>query len=381
MRRTSCRARSGRLAQRQAAATATATGAGPQRNFFCAIPEVRPPASPTILPVAFRGPARGTQARAISTATATEPHRRRPSPPRTAPGAPAWVGPHRLRDGSSGTAHCPGPVRNSPSTMADTTVRAIARTRYLARAMVLPGWQFTPAWSAPERTARRQPSRATAHTRASALNSATIESMTIPGRVAAAALLSSLDPPDWFLAHARAVAEVAGFLAARDRGKWDGRLIGRSSRPRPCSMTSTRSFPRSDPVRRLGHGHGSAAWLTEHGHPELARAVAAHPVTRLADGEALSALGGLREPGGAHRRVRRQARGQRLVSDGGPLRVLAATLSRWLGRGDLASRPSPGGTPGSRGLPSGRHHAGRGPTIAVDGRCLPCRARPRSLAR
>jgi hypothetical protein len=47
------------------------------------------------------------------------------------------------------------------------------------------------------------------------LDSATIESMTVPGRVAAAALLSSLDPPAWFLAHARAVAEVAGFLAAR----------------------------------------------------------------------------------------------------------------------------------------------------------------------
>ena len=45
-------------------------------------------------------------------------------------------------------------------------------------------------------------------------------------------------------------------------------------------------LPTSDPVRRLGHGHGSAAWLTTQGHPELARAVAAHPVTRLADGEA-----------------------------------------------------------------------------------------------
>jgi hypothetical protein len=45
-------------------------------------------------------------------------------------------------------------------------------------------------------------------------------------------------------------------------------------------------LPASDPVRRLGHGHGSAAWLTAQGHPELARAVAGHPVTRLADGEA-----------------------------------------------------------------------------------------------
>ena len=33
----------------------------------------------------------------------------------------------------------------------------------------------------------------------------------------------------------------------------------------------------------LPHGDGSAAWLTARGHPELARAVAGHPVTRLAD--------------------------------------------------------------------------------------------------
>src|SRR5262245_4196584 len=45
--------------------------------------------------------------------------------------------------------------------------------------------------------------------------SATIATMTVPGRVEAASLLLSLDPPTWFLRHARAVAEVAGFLAAR----------------------------------------------------------------------------------------------------------------------------------------------------------------------
>jgi hypothetical protein len=40
-----------------------------------------------------------------------------------------------------------------------------------------------------------------------------------------------------------------------------------------------------DPARGLPHGEGSAAWLSRNGHAELARAVAAHPVTRLVDGE------------------------------------------------------------------------------------------------
>ena len=116
-------------------------------------------------------------------------------------------------------------------------------------------------------------------------DSATIESMTVPGRVAAAALLSSLDPPAWFLAHARAVAEVAGFLAARIAAH--GTPVDRAVVEAAALLHDVdKILPEADPVRRLGHGHGSAAWLTNHGHPELARAVAAHPVTRLADGEA-----------------------------------------------------------------------------------------------
>lgn len=44
-------------------------------------------------------------------------------------------------------------------------------------------------------------------------------------------------------------------------------------------------MPAADPAHALPHGDGSAEWLTRHGHPELARAVANHPVTRLADPE------------------------------------------------------------------------------------------------
>jgi len=108
--------------------------------------------------------------------------------------------------------------------------------------------------------------------------------MTVPGRVAAAALLSSLDPPPWFVAHARAVAEVAGFLAARIAA--NGIAVDRTAVEAAGLLHDVdKILPAGDPVRRLAHGHGSAAWLTKRGHPELARAVAGHPVTRLADGD------------------------------------------------------------------------------------------------
>lgn len=45
-------------------------------------------------------------------------------------------------------------------------------------------------------------------------------------------------------------------------------------------------LPVGHPARRFRHGEGSAAWLTERGHAELAPVVADHPVTRLVDGAA-----------------------------------------------------------------------------------------------
>jgi putative nucleotidyltransferase with HDIG domain len=109
--------------------------------------------------------------------------------------------------------------------------------------------------------------------------------MTVPGRVEAASLLLSLDPQPWFMRHARAVAEVAGWLAARidARGMTvDRRLVETAA----LLHDVDKALPAGDPLRALPHGVGSAAWLTEAGHPELARAVASHPVTRLRDGDA-----------------------------------------------------------------------------------------------
>jgi hypothetical protein len=109
--------------------------------------------------------------------------------------------------------------------------------------------------------------------------------MTVPGRVDAAALLLSLDPPPWFVRHARAVAEVAAWLAARIDARGtpvDRRLVESAA----LLHDADKVLPPDDPARALPHGDGSAAWLTRLGHPELGRAVAGHPVTRLVDGEA-----------------------------------------------------------------------------------------------
>jgi HD domain-containing protein len=108
--------------------------------------------------------------------------------------------------------------------------------------------------------------------------------MTVPGRVEAAELLLSLDPPAWFLRHSRAVAEVAGWLGARIAAAGtsiDRRLVEAAA----LLHDVDKLLPAGDRASALPHGDGSAAWLTRNGHPELARAAAGHPVTRLVDGE------------------------------------------------------------------------------------------------
>jgi HD superfamily phosphodiesterase len=103
--------------------------------------------------------------------------------------------------------------------------------------------------------------------------------------VEAASLLLSLDPPAWFVRHARAVAEVAAWLAARlesRRVAVDRRVVEAAA----LLHDADKALPADDPARGLPHGEGSAAWLTRVGHGELARPVACHPVTRLLDGAA-----------------------------------------------------------------------------------------------
>jgi len=80
------------------------------------------------------------------------------------------------------------------------------------------------------------------------------------------------------------VAEVAGWLAARIDARGtpvDRRLVESAA----LLHDADKALPPDDPARALPHGDGSAAWLTRAGHPELARAVAGHPVTRLLDGD------------------------------------------------------------------------------------------------
>jgi hypothetical protein len=101
--------------------------------------------------------------------------------------------------------------------------------------------------------------------------------MTVPGRVEAAELLISLDPPAWFLRHARAVGEVAAWLAARV-ARADRRLVEAAA----FLHDVDKLIPDRDPAGRLPHGAGSAAWLERQGFGELGAVVAGHPVTILA---------------------------------------------------------------------------------------------------
>ena len=107
--------------------------------------------------------------------------------------------------------------------------------------------------------------------------------MTVPDRIEAARLVRSLEPPEWLLRHSRAAAEVAAFLAARtaQRGERVDRRLAESA---ALLHDADKALPRDDPLRTLGHGHGSARWLEGRGFPELAQAVEDHPVTRLRDG-------------------------------------------------------------------------------------------------
>jgi hypothetical protein len=104
--------------------------------------------------------------------------------------------------------------------------------------------------------------------------------MAIPGRVDAALLLLSLNPPPWFLRHVRAVGEIGGWLAARVAEREPGfdRTIVETA---AFLHDVDKLLPPSHPARQLPHGAAAAAWLTEQGHEELGPLIVNHPVTHL----------------------------------------------------------------------------------------------------
>src|SRR5450759_5152181 len=98
-----------------------------------------------------------------------------------------------------------------------------------------------------------------------------IGQMSVPGRVDAAALLLSLQPPAWHLRHVRAVAEIAAWLAFRAVAA--GHPVDRALVEAAALLHDLdKVLPAGDPIRVLPHGVGTAAWLTARGHRELAAA-------------------------------------------------------------------------------------------------------------
>jgi putative nucleotidyltransferase with HDIG domain len=106
--------------------------------------------------------------------------------------------------------------------------------------------------------------------------------MAVPTRTEALSLLVSLSPSPRLLQHVTVVAEVASFLAYRASRSGlavDRRLVETAA----LLHDVDKALPPDHPLKALGHGAAGAAWLTEAGHPELARTVIAHPVSRFAE--------------------------------------------------------------------------------------------------
>ena len=136
--------------------------------------------------------------------------------------------------------------------------------------------------------------------------SGTIEAMTVPGRVDAASLLLSLDPPPWFVRHARAVAEVAGWLAARieERGiAVDRRLVEAAA----LLHDADKALPADDPAR-APPARRRVGGVADAGRPPGAGAGRGEPPgDPPARRRAVPSLGGVRDPRGTDRRLRGQA--------------------------------------------------------------------------
>jgi hypothetical protein len=105
--------------------------------------------------------------------------------------------------------------------------------------------------------------------------------MTVPTRREAARLLRSLEPPEWFLRHSCAVADVATWLAARAAA--NGHALDEALVATAALLHDVDKLPSAGAPTHLRHGDGSAAWLAGCGWPELGPVVAGHPVTRLSE--------------------------------------------------------------------------------------------------
>lgn len=109
--------------------------------------------------------------------------------------------------------------------------------------------------------------------------------MAVPTRTEALCLLVSTCPSPRLVQHVTVVAEVASFLAYRASRAGlvvDRRLVETAA----LLHDIDKALAPDHPLRELGHGAAGAAWLADAGHPELARTLIAHPVTRFADPDA-----------------------------------------------------------------------------------------------
>jgi len=104
--------------------------------------------------------------------------------------------------------------------------------------------------------------------------------MAVPDRETSRRVLASIDPPEWLVVHAEGVARVAAEAARALQANGvavDPALVEAAARLHDLDKLETRDNGR--------HGIVAAERLTALGYPEIAGAVAAHPVRRLLDPE------------------------------------------------------------------------------------------------
>jgi putative nucleotidyltransferase with HDIG domain len=115
--------------------------------------------------------------------------------------------------------------------------------------------------------------------------------MAVPTRSEAIRLLQAAGPSPRLMQHAIVVAEVASFLAYRAQAR-GVRVDRRLAETAALLHDVDKAFRDDDPLKRYPHGRAGAEYVTAAGHPELARAVASHPVMRLGDEDAEAWLAG-----------------------------------------------------------------------------------------